>query len=128
VLDVIGAASRTIRALLESSQVVDASGNAVTLSVAASLAKRLAEEKNTTAIAAGLTSVVGGTWKITIQPAGLRADPPPSRAAARPQPEREPDPRDDDEPDAADAPPPVDPQEAAVQLLQTELGARPLDR
>ncbi len=128
VLDVIGASSRTIRALLESSQVVDASANAVTLSVAASLAKRLTEERNTAAIAAGLNNVVGGTWKVTVQPAGPRPDavPAPGRAAAPPQPE--PDPRDDDEPDAADAAAPVDPQDAAVQLLRSELGARPLER
>jgi DNA polymerase-3 subunit gamma/tau len=121
VLDVIGASSRTIRALLETSQVVDANGTAVTVAVAGSLAKRLSEEGNVAAIAAGLTSVVGGSWRITIQPAG-------PGAAAAGRPEREPDPRDDaDDPATAPAAPPVDPEQAAMQLLRDELGARPVE-
>ncbi|HEU5267122.1 MAG TPA: DNA polymerase III subunit gamma/tau, partial [Jatrophihabitans sp.] len=118
VLDVIGSSSRTIRALLESSQVLEASGDVVTLEVAASLAKRLSEERNLAAIAAGLTSVVGGSWKVTIQPAGRPA----ARVDSQPEPEQ--DPRDDmPVPNEAT---PVDPEEAAMQLLRSELGARPV--
>jgi DNA polymerase-3 subunit gamma/tau len=137
VLNVIEAGSRTIRALLEGSQVLEAGENTVTLAVRSSLAKRLAEERNVAAIAEGLAKVVGGSWQITVT-AGTSAaqaaaaepsDPPARRAAPAAQPEPEPDPRDetDFEPGAAAPAAPRDPEAEALKLLQNELGARPLD-
>jgi DNA polymerase-3 subunit gamma/tau len=134
VLNVIESGSRTIRALLEGSQVLEASGSTVTLAVRASLAKRLAEERNVSAIAQGLAKVVGGTWQIIVKPDHAGSAPAPDNGAApasttvAPPPAPEPDPRDD--PDyEPDVPPPsvtVDPEAEAVKLLRQELGARPL--
>ncbi|HET6876672.1 MAG TPA: DNA polymerase III subunit gamma and tau [Jatrophihabitans sp.] len=132
VMQTIGRSSRTIQALLEGSQVVDASAGAVTVAVAPSLAKRLSEQRNVDAIAAALTAVVGGSWKVAIQPAET-----PNGRPARPAAERagwtpEPDPRDDadfqpDEPAGAPPPAPVDPEAEALKLLRDRLDARPLD-
>jgi DNA polymerase-3 subunit gamma/tau len=133
VLDVIGRSSKTIWAMLEGSQVLDAGPDSLTLGVAPSLAKRLGEERNATAIAAGLAQVVGGTWRVTVQPNGASrsasGEPPRSTAPApRVAPEPEPDPRDDAdyEPQPGAASSPVDPEAEAIKLLTSELGARPL--
>jgi DNA polymerase-3 subunit gamma/tau len=118
VLDAIGAASKTIQALLEGSQVLDAVGDRVTLGVAPPLANRLAEERNVVAIANGLASVVAGDWKIDIRPNGQQ------RAEATGlQPEA--DPRDDE--DEPTPPAPTDPEADAMRLLRDQLGATPLD-
>jgi DNA polymerase-3 subunit gamma/tau len=135
VLNVIEASSKTMRALLEGSQVIDAEGNTVTLGVAPSLAKRLAEERNVTAIAGGLEKVVGGSWKIVVRPNGARAEQlgatsPGTGTPRRDPPPSEPDPRDDADYDpqpAAGTVPPLDPEAQAMQLLRDELGARPLE-
>jgi len=140
VLEAIGRSSKTIWAMLEGSQVIDSTDNAVTVAVAPSLARRLAEERNVSAIGAAITGLVGGTWKVTVQagdgkparaaaPTGRPAGPAngPSTPAAPPP---EPDPRDDEDYDAAPvagAKPPVDPEQEAIRLLTTELDARPLE-
>jgi DNA polymerase-3 subunit gamma/tau len=115
--------------------VIDAEGNTVTLGVAPSLAKRLAEERNVTAIAGGLEKVVGGSWKIVVRPNGARAEQlgatsPGTGTPRRDPPPSEPDPRDDADYDpqpAAGTVPPLDPEAQAMQLLRDELGARPLE-
>jgi DNA polymerase-3 subunit gamma/tau len=135
VLNVIESGSRTIRALLEGSQVLETSGNKVTLAVRASLAKRLSEERNVSVIAHGLAKVVGGTWQVVVMPgqAGSGPDAEPSAApVARrgaPEPPPEPDPRDDAdyEPAAPTPSAPVDPEAEAMRLLRDQLGARPLE-
>ncbi|HZC69846.1 MAG TPA: DNA polymerase III subunit gamma and tau [Jatrophihabitans sp.] len=126
VLNVIEAGSKTIRALLERSQIVEAAGNTVTLAVPGSLAKRLAEERNVAAIAEGLTKVVGGSWSVVVKPAAAPAGGA-SRTAAAPPPE--PDPRDDPdyEPSLPAATAPADAEAEAMRLLQDELGARRID-
>jgi DNA polymerase III subunit gamma/tau len=132
VLNVIESGSRTIRALLEGSQVLEATGNTVTLAVRASLAKRLAEERNVAAISQGLAKVVGGTWQIVIKAASgasAQDEPavPPGRATPAPPPDS--DPRDDAdyEPAAPAEAAAVDPEAEAMKLLRDELGARPLE-
>jgi DNA polymerase-3 subunit gamma/tau len=142
VLDAIGRSSKTIWAMLEGSQVIDSADSAVTVAVAPSLARRLAEERNVSAISAAITALVGGTWKVTVQagdgkpgrptaaaPSGRAATPAngPSTASAPPP---EPDPRDDEDYDAAPASggkPPVDPEQEAIRLITTELDARPIE-
>src|SRR5262249_32618200 len=105
VLNVIEAGSKTVRALLGRSQVGEATGNTVTLAVAPSLAKRLAEERNVAAIAEGLAKVVGGSWQVVVKPAPGAAP----AAGARRTAEPEPDPRDEPgyDPSAAAAPVPT---------------------
>jgi DNA polymerase-3 subunit gamma/tau len=138
VLEAIGRSSKTIWAMLEGSQVIDSADGAVTVAVAPSLARRLAEERNVNAIAAAITGLVGGTWKVTVQagdgkPGRAPANPPAGRASgpstpAAPPPE--PDPRDDEDYDAAPASggkPPIDPEQEAIRLLTTELDARPIE-
>jgi DNA polymerase-3 subunit gamma/tau len=132
VLRVIENSSRTIRALLETSQVVEAGDNAVTLAVAPSLAKRLAEERNVAAIAEALANVVGGTWRVVIAAGAGGPAAANGATAARPgpvEPAPEADPRDDVdyEPTAPAAAAPVDPDAEAMRLLREQLGARPLD-
>jgi DNA polymerase III subunit gamma/tau len=114
--------------MLEGSQVVESTGDTITLAVASSLAKRLAEERNTSVIANAVTNVIGGVWKVAIQPAGTskaNGDSGPSAAA----PPADSDPRDD--PDYEPGPPaaaaPVDAETEAMRLLQDRLDARPLD-
>ncbi len=135
VLNVIESGSKTIRALLEKSQVIEASGNIVTLAVAASLANRLAEERNVAAISEGLAKVVGGSWQIVVT-AGAATQAPAGPDSGVAAPTRGPsdsasefDPRDDAdyEPAAPTTASPADPEAEAMKLLHEQLGARPLD-
>jgi DNA polymerase-3 subunit gamma/tau len=88
--------------------------------VRAPLAKRIAEERNVSVIAAAITSLIGGTWRVEVRPAAAPAE------AATPSA----DPRDeaDYEPaNASSSAPAVDPEAEAMRLLRDELGARPLE-
>jgi DNA polymerase-3 subunit gamma/tau len=137
VMDAIGRSSKTIWAMLEGSQVVDSGDGAVTVAVAPSLARRLAEERNVTAIAAAITGLIGGTWRVTVQPRDGKTGPSAPAAPAQPQspvaaaaPPPEPDPRDDEDydtgPSAAPAPR-IDPETEAIRLITTEFDARPIE-
>ena len=128
VLEVINGSSKTLWAMLEGSQVVDSGPGTVTLSVAPSLAKRLSEERNTSAIANAFTSVVGGNWRVDVRPGEAklgRGDN--GGGAGRPVAMPEADPRDETDDDPATGPAAVDPEAEALKLLRAELGARPLD-
>jgi DNA polymerase-3 subunit gamma/tau len=122
--------------MLDCSQVVDSGNGTVTLGVAPSLARRLSEDRNVSAIAAAITSLIGGTWRVTVQPGESKNVRPPTPAAAgrgpaNPPPPPEPDPRDDEDyqpADRAGAASPVDPEAEALKLLTSELGARPIER
>jgi DNA polymerase-3 subunit gamma/tau len=133
VLEAINRSSKTVWAMLEGSQVVGSGEGTVTVEVRPSLARRLAEERNTSAIAAAITTLIGGTWRVTVQPAESKSAPaaPPVAAAPRAAaPPPEPDPRDDDDYDPVPQPnakPPVDPEAEAIRLLTTELDARPIE-
>jgi DNA polymerase-3 subunit gamma/tau len=121
VLDVVKQSSRRTRALLDNAQIIDVTGEQVSLSAPTALAKMISEESNTSALRAALTKVVGGEWKIAVSGAAPVAAAEPATA--------EPDPRDDDD-DAASTRPegePVDPEAEALRLLREQFDARPLD-
>jgi DNA polymerase-3 subunit gamma/tau len=128
-LEHVKQASKTTWAMLDGAQITATDGEAVTLAVPPSLARRIAEDRNTSLVSDALTKVVGGTWRVTVVAAGHQAGagtaPPTSRPSA---PVAEPDPRDDTDfgPPSARAPA-VDPEAEALRLLHDQLGARPVD-
>ena len=123
VLDIVKQASRRTRALLDNAQVASLDGDLLTLSAAtAPLVKMIADDSNTELLRTALASVVGGAWRVNVELAGGPA------AAAAPQPsEPEPDPRDDSRPASRGDSAATDPEADALSLLQSTLGARPLD-
>jgi DNA polymerase-3 subunit gamma/tau len=137
VLDRIKDDSKTVWAMLDGAQVVEASGETVKLAVAPSLARRLAEERNSSTILDAMKLVLAGKWRLIVVPAGSSGtksgtpDQPASAAApagpSRPAAPADPDPRDDSDPDPGPAAAPADPEAEALRLLQDQLGARPVD-
>jgi DNA polymerase-3 subunit gamma/tau len=123
VLDIVKQASRRTRALLDNAQVASLDGNQLTLSATtAPLVKMIGDESNTELLRSALASVVGGTWRVTVELAGApAADPSPH------EPQPEPDPRDDSRPANPGNSAAADPEADALSLLQSTLGARPLD-
>jgi DNA polymerase-3 subunit gamma/tau len=126
--------SRTIDVMLAGAIVRAVEGDTLVLShESAPLAKRLVEQRNSDVIREALKDALGVDWKIRCD-IGTKAAAPSESA---PEPERaapsEPK-RDDDEEDMLaevgnDTSEVVrrDPEEAALELLQNELGARPID-
>ncbi|MCU1657472.1 MAG: polymerase subunit gamma and tau, partial [Pseudonocardiales bacterium] len=127
ILENVRQSSRTTWAMLDGAQITAVDGDLVAIAVAPSLAKRIAEDRNTSMISAAFTTAVGGSWRVSIEAGNGKArgseEAPPERAAAVPSPE--PDPRDDTEPQTPATR--VDPEAEALRLLQDELGARPVD-
>jgi len=123
VLDIVKQASRRTRALLDNAQVASLDGDQLTLSATtAPLVKMIGDESNTELLRSALASVVGGTWRVTVELAGApAADPTPH------EPQPEPDPRDDSGPANPGDSAAADPEADALSLLQSTLGARPLD-
>jgi DNA polymerase-3 subunit gamma/tau len=123
--------SRTIDVMLAGAIVRAVEGDTLVLShESAPLAKRLVEQRNSDVIREALKDALGVDWKIRCE-AGAGAAPPapePERAA-RSEPKRD----DDEEDMLAEAGNDTsevvrrDPEEAALELLQNELGARPID-
>jgi hypothetical protein len=128
-MDNIRGASKTVWAMLDGSQVLEASGATITLAVAPSLARRLSAEGNATTIVTAMKGVLTGEWHLVIVPNDASAGGPsgsadPAGAApSGPKPAPEPDPRDDTDETA----PAADPEADALKLLQDQLGARPVD-
>ena len=97
---------------------------------AVTLVKRLGEQRNVDVIREALKDALGVDWKIRCEAGGAAAPPapqqPPSDDAGQAQ-------REDEERMLAEAgsgnakPPRRDPEEAALELLQNELGARRID-
>jgi DNA polymerase III subunit gamma/tau len=123
--------SRTTELMLASAIVRAVEGDTLVLShESAPLAKRLVEQRNSDVILDALKDALGVDWKIRCEagPAAPEAAPEPeSVAPSGPR-------RDDDEEDMlAEAgndtseAPRRDPEEAALELLQSELGARRID-
>jgi DNA polymerase-3 subunit gamma/tau len=126
--------SRTTEVMLTGAIVRAVDGDTLVLShESAPLAKRLSEQRNADVIREALKDALGVNWKVRCE-AGtgvpLTPEPEPEASAAAPaQP-----PRDDEEEsmlaeagsDTSDAPR-RDPEEAALELLQNELGARRID-
>ncbi|WP_090097653.1 DNA polymerase III subunit gamma and tau [Lentzea jiangxiensis] len=123
-LAAVRSSSRSTEAMLTNAVVSEVDGNVVTIThTSAPLARRLAEPRNTEAIAAALSAVLGGTWQVRCthgtpgatpqaaapakasRPAPVR----PSQAqnARQPEPQQRPAPR----PPVDDVPPPPEPPE-----------------
>ena len=136
VLEIVKQSSRRTRALLDNAQIANAEGELITLGAPSALAKMIAEDSNTAVLRDALTKVVGGEWRIQVEPASGPTAPPnaattaPPAAGGRPTPRAaapdvEPDPRDDTDPTAPAKP--VDPEVEALRLLHDQLDARPVD-
>ncbi|WP_374158567.1 DNA polymerase III subunits gamma/tau [Mycobacterium sp. G7A2] len=141
--------SRTTEVMLAGAIVRAVEDNTLILShESAPLAKRLCEQRNADVIAEALRDALGVNWRVVCE-AGAAPAAAPEPAAPRPSapatepaaprrrvpqpPPPEPVPEDDEESmlaEAGNADPHVprrDPEEAALELLQSELGARRID-
>ncbi len=105
-------------------------GNTLVLShVSGPLAKRLNEPRNVEIIRDALKDALGVNWTIRCE-AGTAATPPPAQRANPVAAAPPPAPDEDDEEsmlaeaEHAEAAPRRDPEEVALELLQSELGAR----
>lgn len=157
VLEVVKRSSRRTRALLDGAQVSEVDGDLVTISIAAApLARMLGEESNATVIKAALTQMIGGEWRLSVlvangplsesaEPVAPPAPPPPKvevppPPTPRPAHEREAalaaaavsgadsDPREDSEPEEDSGETQRhDPEAEALRLLESTLGARPIE-
>jgi DNA polymerase III subunit gamma/tau len=131
VRDKVRQRSRTTEVMLAGAIVRAVDGDTLVLShESAPLAKRLVEQRNSDVIRDALKDALGVDWKIRCE-AGLAApETAPEPESVAPSPPQ----RDDDEEDMlAEAgndtseAPRRDPEEAALELLQSELGARRID-
>jgi DNA polymerase-3 subunit gamma/tau len=114
--------SRTTEVMLAGATVRTVEGNTLVLThESAPLAKRLCEGRNADVIAEALKDVLGVDWRVRCEPGTPTLNDPPDPAPA------------DEESMLAEAgredasAPRRDPEEAALELLQNELGARPID-
>ncbi len=132
VRDKVRQRSRTTEVMLAGAIVRAVDGDTLVLShESAPLAKRLVEQRNSDVIRDALKDALGVDWKIRCDVGSAAA------ASSTPEPESvapSPPQRDDDEEDMlAEAgndtseAPRRDPEEAALELLQSELGARRID-
>ena len=90
-LAAVRATSRSTEAMLTNAMVSEVDGNVVTIThTSAPLARRLAESRNTEAIATALSTVLGGTWQVrcTHGTPGATAQQSTPAKAARPAPTR----------------------------------------
>lgn len=118
--------------MLDGAIVLAVEGDTLVLShVSAPLAKRLNEPRNVEIIRDSLKDALGVNWNIRCE-AGSPTEPP--APAVRPQqPVAPPPPEEDDEESMLaqavheETGPRRDPEEVALELLQTELGARRID-
>ena len=142
--------SRTTEVMLAGAIVRAVEDNTLILShESAPLAKRLCEQRNADVIAEALRDALGVSWRVVCEagaapaaapaaaapePAAPQSSTPRRRPAERPaEPPPAPPPEDDEESMLAEAGntdphvPRRDPEEAALELLQSELGARRID-
>ena len=129
VRDKVRRRSRTTEVMLAGAIVRAVDGDTLVLShESAPLAKRLTEQRNADVIREALKDALGVDWKIRCETGA--GDPP---AAAPPEQVTQPRRDDEEESMLAEAggvspdPPRRDPEEAALELLQNELGARRID-
>ncbi len=130
ILEAVKLSSRRTRALLDNAQITGAAGEVITLRAPTKLAVMIAEESNTSVLGQALTKVVGGSWRIDVQPAATTAPATEGQSLSESTvvPSSEPDPRDDtDPPTPAGRLPALDPEAEALKLLHDQLGARPVD-
>ncbi|WP_299955132.1 DNA polymerase III subunit gamma and tau [uncultured Modestobacter sp.] len=139
-LGVVKRHKRTTEALLHSAQVHELAAGTLTLTTTSpALARRLGDDLNKDVLRQALQELLGVRWKVQVTvdtpgqaPAGPAVTPEAARAAAQAAESAEADElmaeRAADVPaDGAEAPPALDPEAAALQLLRTQLGARPID-
>lgn len=136
VRDKVRERSRTTAVMLSGATVLAVEDDTLVLThEAAPLAKRLSEQRNAEVIMEALKDALGVNWRIRCEtgpPAAAAAVAPPPRAE-EPPPEPEFSQRDDEESMLAEAgrndpsAPRRDPEEVALELLQSELGARRID-
>ncbi|BBY33400.1 DNA polymerase III subunit gamma/tau [Mycolicibacter minnesotensis] len=131
VRDKVRQRSRSTEAMLAGATVRTVDGNTLVLThETASLARRLSEPRNTDVITEALKDALGVNWRVRCDAGG-----PPPEASGAPAPapvDVESARRADEEAMLAeaavdagsDAPPRRDPEEVALELLQSELGAR----
>ena len=128
--------SRTTEVMLAGAIVRAVEGNTLVLShESAPLAKRLTESRNADVIREALKDALGVNWNIRCETGTAPAAAAPAAAAPRRLPDEPPPPPegDDEESMLAEAgnvdpaAPRRDPEEAALELLQSELGARRID-
>jgi DNA polymerase III subunit gamma/tau len=130
VRDKVRQRSRTTEVMLAGAIVRAVEGDTLVLShESAPLAKRLAEQRNSDVIREALKDALGVDWKLRCE-----AGPAAPAAASKPESVAPSPPQHDDEEDMlAEAgndtseAPRRDPEEAALELLQSELGARRID-
>lgn len=115
--------SRTTEVMLAGATVRAVEGNTLVLThESAPLAKRLCEGRNADVIAEALKDALGVDWRVRCEPGTPTLGDAPGAASA------------DEESMLAEAgsedtsAPRRDPEEAALELLQNELGARPIDK
>jgi len=129
VLDEVRKTGKVIRALLDHAQVSSVEGDLVRLDApSAQLARMIGDDAHTEVLGNALTAVVGGVWRVEVRASGDTQPLPPAGPAPEPQaPPDEPDPRDDTDPVGVSEAQRTDPEAEALSLLQSALGARPLD-
>ena len=122
--------SRTIDVMLAGAIVRVVEGGTLVLGHdSAPLAKRLGEQRNADVIREALKDALGVDWKIRCEVATAPADPPPQTEPVVNETQR----AEEDSMlaeagrDNGDEAPRRDPEEAALELLQNELGARPIE-
>ena len=128
VRDKVRQRSRTTEVMLAGATVRAVDGNTLVLThESAPLAKRLCEQRNADVIAEALKDALGVAWRVRCE----TGEPPPP-AVLPPVPAVDPGQRADEDSMLAeagreDAAPRRDPEEAALELLQNELGARRIE-
>ncbi|KQS68758.1 DNA polymerase III subunit gamma and tau [Modestobacter sp. Leaf380] len=138
-LSVVKGHKRTTAALLQSATVHDLANGVLTLSTTSpALSRRLGDDLNKDVIRESLNQLLGVRWRVATlvdTPGQPAADAPPvppeqARAAARAAESAEADELMAEraaDVTGPDAPPPVDPEQAALALLKAQLGAHPID-
>jgi DNA polymerase III subunit gamma/tau len=121
--------SRTTEVMLAGAIVRAVEGDTLVLShESAPLAKRLSEQRNADVIREALKDALGVDWKIRCEAGGAAPAPDPVPAApAQTQRDEEEESMLAEAGDKTSEAPRRDPEEAALELLQNELGARPID-
>jgi DNA polymerase-3 subunit gamma/tau len=125
--------SRTIDVMLAGATVRAVDGSTLVLTHdSAPLAKRIAEQRNADVIREALKDALGVDWMIRCEVASAPSDPPPPARSPEPVVDEAQQAEEDSMMaeagrDDGDDTPRRDPEEAALELLQNELGARPID-
>ena len=137
-LKVVRSHKRTTEALLKSAQVHDLANGVLTLEATSpALAKMLGDDLNKDVIRAALQELLGVRWKVQVAVAGAAPGPQVSREdateAARVAEAAEASElmaqraAEESSEGGREHVPAVDPEQAALQLLKTQLGARPIE-